>query len=380
MNNRYRIYWLLNAFVDIKVSISPRVEMIKELSRNGHEIVLVTSYKKRKLQLGVNTKYIKTTNIPLCSRIHFIYKCYRKMLKEYNLSQENIIIIADQNSLYSALLLKLKYKLIKKRINVHFDIRTIPVEIKGIKGVIENLIFWYPALKLASYFADSVSFISKDIKKIADYKNKKYCIWSSGVNIDKFKLVNKNIENKQLFYHGVITKNRGLRETIYAIEKIKDIIKNIKLVIVGDGDDLENLKKIVKNKKLENYIKFTGRVDYKDIHQNIKNAKICICPLPDILWWRVSSPLKVIEYLAMGKPCILTEINPHKKLINSDTKGIYWAGKGTSEEIAKSIIEAFKDENNFYSYRKNLRRIAEENSWEKKACLLVNYWNNIYYL
>jgi glycosyltransferase involved in cell wall biosynthesis len=379
MKKKNNIYWIMNNFVDRKTSISPRLEMLRELKKKGYEVTIIATYKKKKLNLEIETKYLKIILIPLVSRLFFNLKCFVAFFNNMKIASNRTILIADQHSLYCALLLKLKYRLFnKKSLKVHFDIRTIPVEVNGIKSFIENILFWYPSLKLAFYFADSYSFISREIERIANYATKECCIWSSGVNIHKFKLNKKMANDNQLFYHGVVTANRGLRETIVAIDKIKNILQDIKFVIVGDGADLEALKLLVKKRKIESYIEFKGMVDYEDIQQYINNAKICICPLPDLFWWKVSSPLKVIEYLAMGKPCILTEINPHTKLLNKNTKGIYWAGKGTSDDIAKSIIDAFSDENNFLGYRKNLRKIAEENSWEKKACLLINYWNKIY--
>lgn len=381
MKKNYNIIWLLYSSFDVKVDISTSIEMLRELENKGNDVMLVTSFREKKIKVDIKTIYLKMINKSLFSRIQFNLKCYAFLSKEIHKLRNNTIIIADQNSIYGAILFKIICKLVKKgKVKVHFDIRTVPVELIGIKGYIIRAVIWKTAIKIANYFADSFSFITKEIEEIAQYKNKKTCIWSSGVNLKKFAPKNDLKTTKKeniVFYHGVTTPMRGLRETIKAIEIIKEIIDNIKLVIVGDGSDLNYLKEMVEKKALNNYVKFTGKVDYKNIEKYIEMAKVCICPLPSILEWNVSSPLKVLEYTAMGKPCILTEIKAHTKLFDKDTEGIHWAGEGTPNEIAKSILNVFNNRNQKYYY-KNLRKIAEDNSWQIKAQTLNNYWNTIY--
>jgi glycosyltransferase involved in cell wall biosynthesis len=381
MNQKYDIFWFVNSFVDEKASISPRLEMLSELRKLGNNATMVAAYKAKKPSLNIDTVFLNIVAVPLLSTLYFNVRCLFAFFNRFILHKKTIII-ADQRSLYGALLLKLKYRIFNNyRIKVHFDIRTVPVELKGIKSLLEMVLYWRPSLILAYHFADSFSFISTEIEKIANFKNKKVCVWSSGVNLKKFVCSNDHndqINHRILYYHGVITSNRGLRETILAIDKVKDIIQNIKFVLVGDGFDRYYLKKLVEEKGLCRHIEFTGKVEYKDIHRYLQKAEVCICPLPDIQWWRVSSPLKVLEYLAMGKPCILTSITPHLNLIPADTHGIYWAGKGSPDELANSIIEAFNCEPDPIRYYSHLRKIAEKNTWQQKALLLSNYWYAVF--
>lgn len=372
---------MLNALIDKKASISPRIEMLKELYDNGNDVTLIACINKKKAEYDLNIKYIKTIQVPIISRIHYNLKCSYLLYNEKNFPQKGTILIVDQHNIYCALILKILCIVLRKRkIKVHFDLRTIPVETIGINGFLRKIIVWYPAITLAKYFADSYSFISSEIEKIMKYKNKKSCIWSSGVNLNKFNPKSEKIKQQDgriLFYHGVISSKRGIRETIKAIEIIRDKIEDFKFILVGDGSDLECIKKMVAEYKMNNNVLFEGRVEYETIAKYIAMAEVCICPLPDHLEWKVSSPLKVLEYIAMGKPCILTEINPHEKLFKKNTDGIYWAGKGTSKEIAETILKAFKDEKR-KNYYDNLRIIAEKNTWKKKAIILNDYWDKIY--
>jgi glycosyltransferase involved in cell wall biosynthesis len=385
MNNKYYIYWLLNASIDKKSSISPRIEMLNELYQLGNDVTLIASTNKEsknrpKLKYNIKIEYLEVISVPMISRIHFNISCLFSFQKRKNFPEKETVLIVDQHNIYSALLVKMLSLINKKReVKVHFDLRTIPVVTKGLKGFLRKVVVWYPAILFAKYFADSFSFITSEIEENVKFR-KKACTWSSGVNLDQFQIEKYNInKSKQrvLFYHGVVTVGRGLRETIRAIENVKDEIRDLKFIIVGDGADFAKIKKMVKDNNLDAYVKFTGKVDYTAIAQYIASAEVCICPLPDYLEWRVSSPLKVLEYISMGKPCILTKINPHLKLFQDNTQGIYWAGKGSAKDISKAIIDAFNDEHK-KRYYKNLRIIAESHSWKNKASILNHYWDDVF--
>ncbi|NWF75465.1 MAG: glycosyltransferase [Nitrospirae bacterium] len=370
------IYWLLASFIDSKASKAPRIEILKELEKLGNKVFLVTSFKKEKPDLQVNVIYLKIIKNPFFAKLSFNIKSFLYFSSKHNREEDTIIII-DQNSIYAGVALQLLSKIIfKKRLKVHFDVRTVPVEIRGLKGYLDRVFFWYIALFLAKRLLTSYSFITKTIQDVAGFNNKDCCIWSSGVNAEKFNPEQYPSKKKDifiLFYHGVVTPNRGLRETLKAVNLIKDKIPNFLFRIVGDGSDINYLKEYVMCHNLTKYVDFAGFVDYEKIPSFISQADVCICPLPDIPWWRVSSPLKIIEYTAMGKPCILTEIKPHQDYIPKGLNGIYWAGKGTPEEIAEAIMSAYNERKSFDNYRQNLRAAALNHTWEKQATILYKY-------
>ena len=80
-------------------------------------------------------------------------------------------------------------------------------------------------------------------------------------------------------------------------------------------------------------------VPYAEVPKHIAIADICVVPLPDIDWWRVSSPLKVYEYLAMGKPVIMTNILPNREIVPNDEDEIFLPDI-RPETIAEAIVHA----------------------------------------
>ena len=67
---------------------------------------------------------------------------------------------------------------------------------------------------------------------------------------------------------------------------------------------------------------FTMQVDYEDVPKYISMSDVAIIPLPDMHYWRSQSPLKLLEYLAMTKTVIISDIPAHRAVIG-DACGIY---------------------------------------------------------
>lgn len=371
------IYWLVGSWLDKKIDKATIIEMVKALNAMGQNVMVVAAYKNNRPIVPVEIFYLGILRSTVLARISFNVMSFLFMVKRFRYERDIIAIILDQNTIYSGIgLMIVNSVFFRKKLRLHFDVRTVPVENRGIKGFLEYVFFWCTPLVLAKYCLNSYSFITKAMQGVAGFNNMDCCIWSSGVNLEKFnpeKYPSIKTDNFIIFYHGVITPNRGLRECLKALSSIKETIHNVLFRIVGDGSDINFLRDYVSNNNLSKYTEFVGFVDYEKIPSLISEADVCICTLPDIPWWRVSSPLKVIEYTAMGKPCILTEIQPHQDYILEGTKGVYWAGKGTPEEIANAILAAYNERKYFHDYSHSLREIALNYTWEKQASILHKY-------
>ncbi len=73
--------------------------------------------------------------------------------------------------------------------------------------------------------------------------------------------------------------------------------------------------------------------------KEIAKADCGIYPLPDRPEWNVSSPLKVFEYMACGKPIILTPIPAHKDVLG-DEGFVIWTKSDKAVDIAEAIMYA----------------------------------------
>lgn len=81
----------------------------------------------------------------------------------------------------------------------------------------------------------------------------------------------KSKEN-QLIYVGRLDQEKNVSAIINIISKID--LKDFHLKIIGEGSEMENLKKQVEEKKLESKVAFTGRLTINEIKSELLKSKI----------------------------------------------------------------------------------------------------------
>ena len=96
---------------------------------------------------------------------------------------------------------------------------------------------------------------------------------------------------------------RSLRDLVYKLNR-----KDFYCVIVGSGDSLENLRGLAKDFKLDDYVELTGYISDEDLMRNLSAADICVDPDPSSPLNDVSTWIKIMEYMALGKPIVTYDL------------------------------------------------------------------------
>ncbi len=388
-----KILWIVKKYFDISLDKTTWVAMINCLKHQGHKIVFFTGYKKNKdITLNINEiKLFPSIKIPGFHYITLSISIFFNAVRYILTQKPNVLILCHMSGLLG-FLLKYIAVLFNIKLILILDIRSIPVETEGLKGTI-SLLLYNLNIILAKYFFNGITVISKEMKRYIECKykiSKDIGIWTSAVDIDIFnreKLITKNISllNKNtnpqnkfiLMYHGVITENRGLDNVIRAMRLICDINDDIMLIIIGDGNYRIKLRELVNELNISKNVVFIDSISHEEIPYYLTMCDVGILPFPYLLWWRVSSPLKLIEYLAMGKPVIVSDIEAHR-LVLDKIKGVYYLKNTTPEQIKNSIICSYYDSHNFSKYSQKLRDLViADYTWDQQTEKLTNYICNI---
>ena len=96
---------------------------------------------------------------------------------------------------------------------------------------------------------------------------------------------------------------RSLRDLLYKLNR-----KDFYCVIMGSGDSLEDLRALTKDLHLESYVEVTGYVSEEDLMSNLSAADICVDPDPSSPLNDVSTWIKIMEYMALGKPIVTYDL------------------------------------------------------------------------
>jgi glycosyltransferase involved in cell wall biosynthesis len=142
---------------------------------------------------------------------------------------------------------------------------------------------------------------------------------------------------KVIIYIGTLDKLRYLSVLIHAFSNVKAERKHVKLLVVGEGEDEEKLKKLTNELGIESDVIFTGQVPQAEVPNFIAASDIGVSPVPPFPFFKLSSPIKIFEYMAMGKPVVANEEIPeHKEVLEESGGGILVPF--TPEAFASAII------------------------------------------
>jgi L-malate glycosyltransferase len=246
------------------------------------------------------------------------------------------------------------------------------VSLRGsdVPGYSDRFPFFYfflkPLFKLIWKQSDSVVAASAGLKDLALKTNlgQKIEIVANGINIDDFKPdLQKRPAEKFIITPGAsrVTKRKGLEYLIQAIQKLAPKYPNLFLKIAGEGDEKENLERMVKNLGLEEKIEFLGRIAREETAPYYQEASIFVLPS---LNEGMSNAM--LEALATGLPLVATDTGGTKELVEDGENGFIIKMKD-SDDIAEKIEKLFNDGGLRERMGAASRKKAETMSWEKAA-------------
>jgi len=151
----------------------------------------------------------------------------------------------------------------------------------------------------------------------------------------------ENMKNKRLTfaYWGIIAKGRKLDIVIRGFAKAKTLNNKFdaQLFLIGTGDDLTHLKKLVQELNTPDII-FKDYMNQKELCEFLHKISVAVIPIPPEKFYQYSSPLKLAEAITMGLPIIASNIEPHQ-IVKEHNLGIVCNHDENS--YARALLEFF---------------------------------------
>ncbi|MFX1336929.1 MAG: glycosyltransferase, partial [Promethearchaeota archaeon] len=179
------------------------------------------------------------------------------------------------------------------------------------------------------------------------FGSKNYRLIRAGVDSQIFSLKSQerkeirqkfNIQDEEilLFFMGYLYNFSGLLEVIKSLSENEMKLTNLKLLIVGDGEQKKTLINIIKANSLDQRILLLPWQSYEKIPDLISAADICLLPSHDNKIMRDIIPIKLYEYLAMRKPVVSTALPGIIKEFGINSGVIY---AQSSEDVIKICLK-----------------------------------------
>jgi len=109
----------------------------------------------------------------------------------------------------------------------------------------------------------------------------------------------QNSKSWRVLYLSRIVKDKGIYETVEAVSLLKAKYPMIELVVAGEGEELENVKSYVRNRKISN-VTFVGYVRGEAKRRIFEKSQVFCFPT----YYGEGLPVSVIEAIAYGLPVV----------------------------------------------------------------------------
>jgi len=164
-----------------------------------------------------------------------------------------------------------------------------------------------------------------------------------------------------------IEKGAGLLIEALSIFKLNR--NQISGFLVGHPDGwLNRYKSKATNLHLnEHEVHFHSRIPPAKVPLALAACNVLVYPAPKSshpYFQRDTSPLKLFEYLAAGRPIVCADIPPVHDLVGSDT--VTFFEPGNPDSLTKAILEVLGDEEMAKTKVRLGRKRAEEHTWKRR--------------
>lgn len=246
----------------------------------------------------------KQYNIPLVHTYHTMYEEYiyyitkgyfdgaSKKLVEYL-----TLFLCDKTVEELIVPTKKTYDLFKEKYKVKRDVHIIP-----------------SGIDVTRFYKENVDLLSiKSLKKELNIKNDDFVI----------------------LFVGRIAKEKSID---FLIKNLKAILKKVpkaRMIIVGDGPDMNELALLVRENKLDKHVTFTGKVPWSEIPKYYQLANVFVTASKT-----ETQGLTVIEAMAAEKPVVAIKDESFELVMKDKQDGLFFE---TKEEYQRLIIDLYNN-------------------------------------
>ena len=226
---------------------------------------------------------------------------------------------------------------------------------------------WFvPGVDLA--FTTSLT-VGAELEKI---HNKKYYLVRNITYLTENEPTESHLKERGFWvFLGAVNQGRGIEEFLEILP-----YTNRKLVILGDGDRMDAIKKLVSDKLIEHLVDFKGKVKPPEARQIMKNAWAGINLLTDEgLSYRYSLANKFFDYVHAGIPQICIKFPEYKLLMAEFEVGVLSSLEKESLLAASQIISFPEKQSHF---RQQTQLAKHSWNWQSESKDLLKLIENVF--
>ena len=214
----------------------------------------------------------------------------------------------------------------------------------GKKGVFYKAQIWLE--KLTYHFSDVVMVTNRSYRDLAIGRGglplENVFVVRNGPDLRTFKAVLPNPVLKYgksylVGYVGTMSTQEGLDILLDVALHIKNLGRSdIHFTCIGGGPGLAGLRKMAQDKGLEDMVNFTGRIPDEQLLEILSTADVCVNPDKPCEMNNISTMIKIMEYMALGKPIVQFDLKEGR--FSAQEASLYADNQNQVPDFASKIL------------------------------------------
>lgn len=162
-------------------------------------------------------------------------------------------------------------------------------------------------------------------------------------------------------YHGTVARRFGLGTLLAAFERLRQSGFVATLDVWGDGDDLENIKRLASTLGVGEYVCFHGQTPVDKLAESIACLDISVIPYEADQYMKIAYSTKAFELAATGIPMVISDLPGVREQFSEDA-AVFFA-PGDSDDLHRALVQLVSDPQRAQRMAMNAQCELEKVAW-----------------
>ncbi len=176
---------------------------------------------------------------------------------------------------------------------------------------------------------------------------------------------------KRILFVGRLHPVKGTRHLLGAMSIVHRDMPEAKLILVGDGEERENLESLTDSLGIRECVEFAGKVPHERIQDCMNQAEVFVHPSLS-----EGFPVTIIEAMACGLPIVATNVGGIPNIVEEGVNG-YLVNAKSPDEMAERILFLLQNDEMRERMSANNREKAELFTWDKIAIRVEDEYQQV---
>jgi glycosyltransferase involved in cell wall biosynthesis len=165
-------------------------------------------------------------------------------------------------------------------------------------------------------------------------------------------------------YPGTLSRHQGVDIAVEAVALLREKAPGLKFLIIGDGPERENLKKLIAERGLEERVSLTGLIPLENVAEIMATIDLGVVPKRKEGFGDIAFSTKIMEFMAMGVPVLASRTRIDEFYFGDGL--VEFFDSGDAADLAEKIMGLMSDNQRVAELRSKSAEFIGKNNWTVK--------------